>query len=67
MTRIEYDLLRQTRPDLRLPIYETLQVGEWKKIGLYAVPKLVAARTARLLSRELGSRDILRYGPSDPL
>jgi hypothetical protein len=67
MTRIEYDLLRQDRPDLRLPIYGRLQVGEWKKIGLYTIPELVAARTARLLSRELGSRDILRYGLSDPL
>lgn len=55
MTRIEYDLLRKERSDLRLPLW--VEIDGWQptliaRLKTYSREEVIALRTARLLSRE---------------
>lgn len=53
MTRLEYDLIRDQEPQLRLPHWDSLRPC-WKEIVLpYNRQQLIAGRTAFLLRSEI--------------
>lgn len=66
MTRIEYDLVRADRPDLKLPTYDELRDPEQAFLAQLDPERLVVIRTYRLLARELGVVDALRH-PSESI
>ncbi len=52
MTRIEYDLVRAERPELRLPRFEFLRLPWRESLETLSANRLIARRTAVLLARE---------------
>lgn len=62
MTRLEYDLLRDQEPQLRLPRWEFLQHQFQSLVGNLKRDELVARRTAVLLGRDWPQMDEAMWG-----
>lgn len=52
MTRLEYDLLREDRPDLRLPSWEDLPVESRARTECFTRKRLIACRSAVILGAD---------------
>jgi hypothetical protein len=63
MSRIEYDLLRAERPDLRLPEYQLLYDDSREKVEISTRDQVISARFGQLLRRDPGVTDRLRMIP----
>lgn len=66
MTRIEYELLREDRPDLRLPAYMLLCPDDRVAVHQSTRERLIVRRAYMLLSREPGVIDRTVYSPPVP-
>lgn len=52
MTRLEYELLREAQPHLRLPKFRDLTVTDIQRLENHTRESLIGARTAIILGRE---------------
>lgn len=66
MTRIEYELLREDRPDLRLPAYMLLCADDRVVVLQSTRERLIVRRAYMLLSREPGEIDRTVHSPKLP-
>lgn len=57
VSRIEYELLRSERPELRLPMWDELWVRDKLRLGDMDTTNLIANRVYQILRRDPGVFD----------